>query len=422
MRAAKKKILFLFTGVLWLHGCGGHAPDPGQMAEMESVAESYPESENGTGADFELENGPEAETMPVYESSMELQYAENFTVDYYKGGYTLLTTTMDGFRFLIVPEDKEIPSDSEMLQAFAEEIPGKEAQNNKIVILQRPVTDIYLVASSAMDMFSALDGLDAITFSGQKEDGWYIDSARKAMEKGDILYAGKYNKPDYELIVSGNCTLAIENMMISHSPEVIENLEDFGIPVMIEYSSYESHPLGRVEWIKFYGALLGKEEEAEKIFAEQTAILERVSAEEKTDKTVAFFFVTSNGLIQVRQSSDYVPKMIELAGGNYIFENLGEPETKRSTMNMQVEEFYAGAKDADFLIYNSSIDGGISTVEELLDKCAPLTDFKAVQEGNVWCTTNDMYQQSLSVGYLIEDIHAMLQGEKDDMHYLFSIE
>ncbi|MCM1175611.1 MAG: ABC transporter substrate-binding protein [Blautia sp.] len=341
----------------------------------------------------------------LYEGSMELQYAENFTVDYYAGGYTMLTTAMDGARFLIVPEEKEIPSGLE----------------KEIVVLRRPVKDLYLVASPAMDMFGALGGLDAIAFSGQKEEGWYIEAARDAMAKGDILYAGKYNKPDYELIVSGNCTLAIENMMISHAPEVTEKLEDFGIPVMIDYSSYEPHPLGRVEWVRFYGALLGREEEAEKIFAEQTAILADVSAAERTDKTVAFFFVTSNGLIQVRQPSDYVPRMIELAGGNYIFEDLGDSETKRSTMNMQAEAFYAGAKDADFLIYNSSIDGGVSSVEELLDKCALLADFKAVKEGNVWCTTNDMYQQPLSIGYLVEDIHAMLQGEKEGMRCLFPI-
>ena len=277
-----------------------------------------------------------------------------------------------------------------------------------------------------MDMFSALNGLDAVAFSGQKKEGWYIEAAREAMEKENLLYAGKYNKPDYELIVSKNCKLAIENMMISHSPEVIEKLEDFGIPVMIEYSSYESHPLGRVEWVKFYGALLGKEAEAEKIFKEQTAILERVGTDKATDKsvdkTVAFFFITSNGLVQVRQSSDYVPKMIELAGGSYVFNDLGDLETKRSTMNMQVEEFYAGAKDADFLIYNSSIDGGVSSVEALIEKCGVLADFKAVKAGNVWCTTNDMYQQSLSIGYLIEDIHEMIQGEKGDMHYLFHLE
>ena len=381
-------ICLFLIGLLGLHGCGS----PSSNYDSKYSADN-------------LQN-KETEGSLVYESSMELQYAENFSVDYYKGGYTMLTT-MDGKRFLVVPEGKEIP----------------ENMKEDIIVLQRPMKDLYLVASAVMDMFRELDGLDAITFSGQKEENWFIEEAKEAMAKGDIIYAGKYSKPDYELLVSEGCALAIENRMISHSPEVIEKLEDFGIPVMIEYSSYESHPLGRVEWIKFFGALLGKEEIAEQIFEEQAAILDMVSADEKKDQTVAFFFITSNGLVQVRQSSDYVPKMIELAGGKYIFENLGDAETKRSTMNMQVEEFYNGAKDADFLIYNSSIDGGVSGREALLDKCEVLADFKAVQEGNVWCTTNDMYQQSLSIGYLIEDIHFMLSGEGEDkMYYLFRLE
>ena len=178
-----------------------------------------------------------------------------------------------------------------------------------------------------------------------------------------------------------------------------------------------------MEWIKFFGALVGKEAEAEEVFEKQVAILEKVTADEKTDQTVAFFFITSNGLVQVRQSSDYVPKMVELAGGKYIFEDLGNPQSSRSTMNMQVEEFYNSAKDADYIIYNSSIDGGVNSIEELLDKCAVLKDFKAVQNGNVWCTTNDMYQQSMSIGYLIEDIHAMLQRKDEtEMEYLFHLE
>lgn len=370
---------------------------------------SSPSSDSGSTSDTKTETGLGAEsgleTALIYEKSLELQYAENFTVDYYEGGYVLLTTLMDNAQILIVPEDKEVPKNID----------------EKIVILQRPVKGMYLVASSVMDMFCELNGLDTISFSGQKEDGWSVKAAKEAMRKGKLLYAGKYNKPDYELLVSNHCTFAIENTMITHSPEVLENLGSFGIPSMIDYSSYESHPLGRVEWVKFYGALLGKDAEAEKIFAKQTAIFEKLSADERTDKTVAFFFITSNGLVQVRQSSDYVPKMIELAGGSYIFENLGDPDTKRSTMNMQVEEFYAGAKDADFLIYNSSIDGGVSNVEELLDKCNLLADFKAVKEGNVWCTTNDMYQQSLSIGSLMDEIHAMLQGEKSDMQHLYRL-
>lgn len=388
MKRKKKNriaICLLLAGLLGLWGCGSPSSD--------------------SAADFQKETEEKKDGL-VYERSIKLQYAENFSVDYYEGGYSLLTTKLNGGRFLIVPEGKEIP----------------DGLDEDLVVLQRPIRDVYLVASAVMDMFSELDGLDAIAFSGQKEENWYIETAKEAMERGDILYAGKYNKPDYELIVSKGCSLAIENGMIAHAPEVVEKLEDFDIPVLVEASSYESHPLGRVEWIKFFGALLGKEEKAEQIFKEQAEILDRISTDKATGKTVAFFFVTSNGMVQVRQSSDYIPKMIELAGGTYIFENLGDPDSRRSTVNIQAEEFYSQAHDSDFLIYNSSIDGGVSTMEELLDKCEFLEDFKAVREGNVWYTTNDMYQQSLSIGYLMEDMYKMLRGEGGaSMHYLFQV-
>lgn len=351
------------------------------------------------------EKAEQTQQALVYEKTMELKYAENFQVDYYEGGYTMLLLPMEHTKFLVVPEGMEEPSGLE----------------KDIIVLNRPIQNLYVVASSVMDMFQELDSLDTIAFSGQKEENWYIEGAKKAMQEGKMQYAGKYNQPDYERIVSGNCSLAIENMMISHAPEVKEKLNEFGIPVMIERSSYETHPLGRVEWVKFFGALLGKEKEAEEIFQKQEEILKKVTGEEKTGKTVAFFFVTSNGMIQVRQSNDYIPKMIELAGGTYVFSDLGEDSTKRSTINMQVEEFYNGAKDADFLIYNSSIDGGVKNLEQLLEKCDVLKDFKAVKEGNVWCTTNNMYQQSLSIGYLMEDIYKMLREKESKMQYLYPL-
>ena len=64
------------------------------------------------------------------------------------------------------------------------------------------------------------------------------------MEKGDILYAGKYSKPDYELILANGCKLAIESTMINHTPDVKEKLEELGIPVLVEQSSYENASAG----------------------------------------------------------------------------------------------------------------------------------------------------------------------------------
>ena len=377
-------------GLVGLCGCGSPSSDSMEPVESEAKGETKADSLGNL----------------KYKSSMELQYAKNFSVDDYEGGYKILKT-MDGTQILVVPEEKEVPDGI-----------GKD-----VVVVKQPVKNLYVVSSSIMDIFSKLDAMDTIRLSSQKEEDWYVQDAKDAMERGDILYAGKYSKPDYELIVSENCSLAIENTMITHSPEVSEMLADFDIPTMIEYSSYESHPLGRVEWVKFFGALIGKDELAQKIFNEEVRLVDEVTSVEKTDKTVAFFYVTSNGLIQVRSSSDYVPKMINLAGGNYIPTNIGDPDSKRSTVSMQIEDFYDQAKDVDFIIYNSSIDGGIGSVQELLDKCAVLKDFKAVKEGNVWCTTNDMYQQSMSIGYLIHDMHAMLQGkDQDEMTYLFHVE
>lgn len=398
---------FLFlAGLLGLWGLS--SPSSASGKTQEAIARrSTGGGKTERAAENVIQAVPDWEDLSV-ESSMELQYAENFSVDYYENDYTLLTTK-DGTKLLMIPEGMEIP----------EHLP------EDIVPIKRPVKDIYLVASASMDMFCNLDALDTVSLSGQKEDGWYIKEAKEAMAAGDLLYAGKYNKPDYERILSHGCSLAIENTMISHSPEVIEKLEGFGIPVMIEYSSHEPHPLGRVEWVRFYGAMVGKEDLAEALFEEQADILAQVATGEKTDKTAAFFFITSNGLVQVRRPSDYVPKMIELAGGKYIFETLGDEESGRSTMNIQMEEFYHTARNADILIYNSSIDGGVESIGELVDKSELLADFKAVKEGNVWCTTNDMYQQSMSIGYLIEDFHRIFtkdDGELTNMRYLFRLE
>lgn len=352
----------------------------------------------------------------TYDHSMELSYAENFAVDYYEGGYKLLTTRLNGDRILIVPKHQQAPEDAEALVS-----PSAEGEPGKLIVLQEPVKNLYLVASSVMDMFAQLDSMDAISMCGLKEEDWYIPAAKQAMKDGTLLYAGKYSQPDYELLLSQNCSMAIENSMIYHTPEVMEKLEEFGIPTLVEYSSYEEHPLGRVEWVRFFGALLDQEEKADQLFEKQKEALKRVEAEESTGKTVAFFYITSNGLVQVRQSTDYIPKMIELAGGKYVFENLGDPDSRRSTVNLQLEDFYDGAQDADFLVYNTTIDRQVQTLEDLLKKCSLLKDFKAVKNHQVWCTTEDMYQQSMSAGNLIEDFHRMLTGDDKETRYLYRL-
>lgn len=356
------------------------------------------------GADGERNTDISAELE--YEDSMELIYAEKFSVDYYTGGFSLVTVN-GSERYLVVPEGKESPGD------LAEDI----------TVLYQPLDRIYLVASAVMDMFISMDSLDVIRFTGTKAESWYLEEAREAVETGDILYAGNYSAPDYEQILAEGCDLAIENTMVYHTPEVKEQLEKFGIPVMVDYSSYETEPLGRTEWVKLYGLLADREEEAAEAFAGQQEAFASIGDAEDTGKTVAFFYITSSGEVNVRKASDYLPKMIELAGGHYVFSDLGaEDDTASSTVSLQMEEFYAAAREADYLIYNSTIDGELSSVEELFGKSELLENFKAVREGNVYCTTRDLYQSSMELGTMIADIHGMLNGEEDGLTYLYRLD
>ena len=396
-----------------------HAGENGQNAAKAGTTEQEDADGAEKGQQTAAVGGNPAKTAAApltYDHSMELSYAENFAVDYYEGGYKLLTTRLNGDRILIVPKHQQAPENAEALVS-----PSAEGEPGKLIVLQEPVKNLYLVASSVMDMFAQLDSMDAISMCGLKEEDWYIPAAKQAMKDGTLLYAGKYSQPDYELLLSQNCSMAIENSMIYHTPEVMEKLDEFGIPTLVEYSSYEEHPLGRVEWVRFFGALLDQEEKADQLFEKQKEALKRVETEESTGKTVAFFYITSNGLVQVRQSTDYIPKMIELAGGKYVFENLGDPDSRRSTVNLQLEDFYDGAQDADFLVYNTTIDRQVQTLEDLLKKCSLLKDFKAVKNHQVWCTTEDMYQQSMSAGNLIEDFHRMLTGDDKETRYLYRL-
>lgn len=340
------------------------------------------------------------------ESSMALAYAQKFGVDYYRDGLALISiqSGTDTDRYLVVPEGGSVPS-------------GIAAD---ITVLRQPLTNLYVAASATMSLFAALDSLSAVRFSSVQADSWYVPAAKQAMESGQIVYGGKYSTPDYELILQAKPGLTVENGMIYHSPEVKEKLESLGIPVLVEQSSYESHPLGRTEWIKVFGVLMGKEEAAERIFDQQRAQLDALAGQADTGKTVAFFYISSAGYVVTRKSGDYIPAIIRLAGGEYIFSNLGDAGAT-STVNLEMEQFYAQARQADFIIYNSTVGGDLASIADLLALSPLLADFTAVQTGQVWSTDKDFYQDMTGLGTMITDIHEMLtKGDSapDQLNFL----
>ncbi|MBQ9282231.1 MAG: ABC transporter substrate-binding protein [Treponema sp.] len=357
----------------------------------------------------------------TFEKSLPLKYAKIFRIDEYRpaessgsDGYSelfRLITVADSDRYLLIPEKAPLPKN----------LPPE------IILIQYPVKKTYLCASSAMALWVRLDSLDAIRFSAIQKKDWYIEEAARAMEEKKILYAGKYNAPDFELLLKEKPSLAVESTMIYHSPQIKEKLESLGIPVFVDKSSYEPNPLGRMEWIKLYGAMLGKEREAESFFQKKisalTPALDSPSATHSDagiSPKIAFFYITPNGLVVIRGRDDYIVKMIEMAGGTYAFASTRKSTSPSVTISM--EQFYAQCADADILIYNSSIDNSVHSLKDLHAKSPLFAEFKAVQDGSVWATGKYLYQATDSIGDMILDLKAIISGEERQLSFLERVE
>ncbi|OPZ22338.1 MAG: Periplasmic binding protein [Firmicutes bacterium ADurb.BinA205] len=333
-----------------------------------------------------------------------LEHAEQFTADRLENGCTLVD--ISGEKYLIKPENSDVDTSAV----------------KDMTIIELPIENVYCAASSAMDLIDSAGALDMVSMTSTQYNDWGLDNVRQAFDEDMLVYVGKYSAPDYEYILSENCPLAIESTMIYHSPQVKEKLEELGIPVLVERSSYESDPLARLEWIKLYGILFGKEAEAEKCCKENFDKIGDILTGEGTGKKAAFFYINSSGAVVVRKPDDYVAEMIRMAGGEYIFsrEDLNAEENALSTMSIQMETFYEKAHDADILIYNSDIVGKVDSLSELVERYPILGDFKAVRENNLWCTEKNLFQQTTGAAEVIMELHDIFTDkDADDMEFLF---
>ncbi|ETP71459.1 ABC-type Fe3+-hydroxamate transport system, periplasmic component [Lachnospiraceae bacterium JC7] len=348
----------------------------------------------------ESENNETDSTVGINDSKEKSSSSEGKS-EYKTGSTYKLISVLDGRKYLLVPEGCDVPGN----------IP------EGFTVLRQPVDDIYLAATSAMSLFDVMGGLSLIKYTGTDISGWDIEAPREAIKSGRMIFAGKYSAPDYEMLIDGGCDIAIESTMILHSPETKEQLEKVGIPVFIDWSSYENSALGRTEWVKLYGAMTDRESEAETFFKNEVRRSGITEGFEKTGRTVAFFYFNSRGLAVVRNSDDYIPKMINDGGGEYVFDSR-EYRGEGVSMDISMEEFYAAAADADYIIYNGNIDSSVETLQDLVAKNGLLSDFKAVKEGNVYMVDGKFYQSTDTVSEFARDVHIMLSGDSGDMLFL----
>ncbi|MFA6948864.1 MAG: ABC transporter substrate-binding protein, partial [Eubacteriales bacterium] len=248
-----------------------------------------------TTASAQTETAESYDGKLVFDHTMELSYAKCFSVDYYKGGYKLISI-IDGTKLLIVPENMSVPADTD----------------SETIVLQQPISNILVSSTPTTSLINAIGALGSVSLTTYDVDSWYIDSVKDALTSGKMTYIGNYKEPDYELITASGCDFAIFSTMLTE--DVAEQLSKLGVRILLDQAAEEEHPLARVEWMKLYGAMFNLEDAAEKLVNEQIAYVDEISKLEATGKSVAIFYITSKGALYARNADDYMAKMAELAG------------------------------------------------------------------------------------------------------------
>lgn len=406
-----RKILSLCLVVLMLMSMAACTGEPADQTTSTQTPSTQTPSTTSPSTSTPAKDEPT--TVPAVDkndltvvSSMELKYANNFSVDYCANGCKIIVDG-SGRTFLWVPEGNELPDNT-----------------GDMIVLQAPLTKMGCFSTTHAALFNAIGAVDKITLVTSAKEKWQIPQVAQQMEEGKTIYVGKNSAPDYELISQADPQVIIITANTIHgSAEVLGKLDELGIFYVADSQHLETHPLGRVEWVKLIGALLDMEEEANAYFDNACKRVDEVAASvmgQTTHPSIIQTYVYKN-LFYVRNGASYVNKMLTMAGGTYPFANLN-PEDSGNT-KMSVEEFYASTLDTDILIYDNIDDPNVSCIADILEYGDYLADMKAIKDGNVWGLKKNYFQAYDDVATMIEDIATIIYYPENeaDLHYFYRL-
>jgi iron complex transport system substrate-binding protein len=191
-------------------------------------------------------------------------------------------------------------------------------------IIRVPVHRIICMSTTHLSMVYALNSGDAVVgISGKNLV--YNPVLRERIDKGLIKDVGYESNLNKELIVSLNPDLLMAYGINPASAGYMTKLNDLGVKVMFNADYLEQDPLKRAEWIKVFGALFDRGKMADSIFNEVSInymnLRDSVLAL-KDKKPVVLLGGPWENVWYVAPSNTYVTRLVDDAGGNYLFNDL----------------------------------------------------------------------------------------------------
>ncbi|MDK2978523.1 MAG: cobalamin transport system substrate-binding protein [Bacteroidales bacterium] len=273
--------------------------------------------------------------------TVDVKYAQGFSIEYHDH-FKLLTihNPWQGaeniqYQYALVTDEKEdlmIP-----------------AGIKKIVV---PLNKVICLSTSHVAFLDVLNETESIVgVSGTN----FVNNQKlqKKISQNEIVDVGYENHLNYELIAGMNPDIVITYGVGSEVSSYNQKLNDLGIETMIIPEYLETHPLGKLEWIKFIAALYDKEDEAalyfQKVENEYNLLVDLVSTTKKKPKVL--FGLPWKDTWYVPGGNSFLAKMVDDAGGDYIWRE----NNSRESIPLDIEHVFVEANNADVWLNTGTV-------------------------------------------------------------------
>lgn len=318
----------------------------------------------------------------------EVKYAEGFEVEIFEN-YKIITLknpwpgSKKTFRYLLTKDKSKISE-----------------KENYDAIVQIPVKRIVVTSTTHIPSLEMLD--EAKTLVGFPNLSYISSvSTRTLIDDGNVLELGKNEDLNTEILIDLSPDVVVGFAMDSNN-SAFSAIQSAGIPVLFNSDWTEVSPLGKAEWIKFFGLLFDKQEEADAIF--EKIETDYLAAKKVAQKAINTPTVISGAMYRdiwyMPQGDSWAAQFIKDAKGNFLWS-----DTKGTgSLSLNLESVLDKGQEADIWLGPSQF----ISLNEIKKASAAYTQFKAFK-------TEEIYTYNLNKGATGGSIYFELAPNRPDL-------
>ncbi len=291
-------------------------------------------------------------------------YAEGFSVEIFEN-YKIITLknpwpgSEKTFRYLLTKDKSKI-----------------ENKEEYDAVVQIPVKRMVVTSTTHIPSLEMLD--EAETLVGFPNLN-YISSenTRSLIDQGKILELGKNEDLNTEILIELSPDVVV-GFAMDNNNSAFSAIQKAGIPVLFNSDWTEVSPLGKAEWIKFFGLLFDKQEEADSMFAqiEMDYLDAKAIASNATNTPTVISGAMYRDIWYMPQGDSWAAQFIADAKGDFIWK-----ETKGTgSLSLNLESVIDKGKDADIWLGPAQF----GSLQEIKESSNAYTQFKAFKTGEVY--------------------------------------